>query len=309
MPSSRAVSVVTTQTPIRVPGSRAGSDQRESAPVDVVVVADQRQAWHQGRDHEQRARHQRRLQQGGHRGCDEADAEPHGRLDGGPTRTAAAITAYVVGSTPTSCRGQVMVRAAGGAAGSAAGAASGSSGSGATCSRHHGLIARRRLQHVVAELRPVHPLACLDLGRVGARVAGSRSRRRPGTSRSRRSRCASPRGSGTPAARAVSVFELEAELVSTRRRTASAIGSPGAGWPQQLLVQTPAEGRLGQGPLGDEQPAGLVEDVAGERQVQRGVGVVHRRPWARCRWRCPSSSRRTTSSPRRATLMPASRAG
>ena len=84
MPSSRAVSVVTTQTPTRVPGNRAGNDQQQPVPVDVVVVVDQRQAGHQQRDHEQRPRHQRRLEQRGHRRRDEADAEADRRLDDGP---------------------------------------------------------------------------------------------------------------------------------------------------------------------------------------------------------------------------------
>src|SRR3954447_2128770 len=105
IPSSWSENVVTTHTPTRVPGNRAGSDQ--PSPLQSM-------SWWSATS----VRHGIRMATinsapgisvGSSSAVTGAATRPTPRPTADctvePTRTAAAITAYVVGSTPPSCRG------------------------------------------------------------------------------------------------------------------------------------------------------------------------------------------------------------
>ncbi len=244
------------------PDQSAGQPRRqrpaEPPPVDVVVVGDQGQARHQHRDHQQRAGHQRRLEQRGDRRRDQADPEADRRLDDRPEEDGRRDHGVRRRVHPAILFGQAPGRAAGGSAdGSAAGAESGSSGSAATCSRHHWLTSGRRraprrgTPAKAPTPRPRPP-------RVRAGLAGRRGHEDraqlvldPSCERPRLDH----RAVAERREQQGQVLEVEPELLAgapahrlrdrlARCRVAAAAVGPDA-----------AEGRLGERPLGDEQPA------------------------------------------------------
>src|SRR4051812_5120890 len=194
IPSSRAVSVVTTQTPTSVPGNRAGSDQPSPR---------QSMSWWSWTSVMHGISSATMSSAPGIR-CGSSSAvtgaatsptpSPTADWTTDPTRTATAITAYVVGSTSPSCRAGSASSDAGWTPGAlpndqrASLEGEGASGRRQVCRVGGGCgprvggqgsdlfaapLAGRAPpgQHVVAELRPRDPLPRLDLGRVRARVA------------------------------------------------------------------------------------------------------------------------------------------
>ena len=75
---------------------------------------------------------------------------------------------------------------------------------------------------------------------------------------------------------ALQVVHLHAQLVAdSRRRMAAGIDSPGRGWPQHVLVQTPGQVGLARARRVSSTSPAVVEHVQRERQVQRRVPAVH----------------------------------
>ena len=66
----------------------------------------------------------------------------------------------------------------------------------------------------------------------------------------------------------------EAQLVTQPTLHRASEGLPELGVPAAGIAPHARPGRLGGGPLGDQHPSGVVDDVAGEGQVQRRPHAV-----------------------------------
>ena len=210
------------------------------------------------------------------------------------------------GTGSTAWRAQA-VRAAGGSAESGRPvAASGSSGSSATCSRHHGLMARLPSSTPARKAAQSTQVASSTSAGSGASgVAGGRDEDRAhlvlddpvGHHRAVAERGEQQRDALRPDADLVE----HAAPYGVRHRLA------GAGVPADTVGPGARPGRLGQRPLGHQQPA--VRGRTGSRRTPGAAGCRCRArwPWASCRWR--GRPRRGAPPAPRAALMPASRAG